>query len=569
MAERFLTPRQRNMLEVVAAAAFKDVHAAVDKVEREFQQHHMSIPNLRDEGFIVNRLMHYVRIYDMEVKEAREASEARNKAEAADSQMRLRSHDNVPQRVANAMANLKAAAVNLKTAVSKDKEAKRIVVLLEKAYTNYSALADNLAEDGVLTLEDKAARDQEAWSVYEEALEANDQHLANKVQESHKEKLRALTEDLKGAKDMLLSKVQKLNNQIQEGNIMEDEDINNHVSLLEANLLDLSLTAKAVKEHAPYEVKAKELARATVDRAEGEVRGVITKMKKQLNTSNIYNSTMAPVAARGGMTASELGRAITKANQEEKAVSLIPDFDGDFKRYYKFRHEFKVHIGNRVDLTDEQKCSYLLSKLKGAAKREVENYNDLLDVWEGLDRRYDRPAVYSREVLKALVNFKPVSSTDMFSLHRLYGLILATRRELSQHGHKKEMETFTFIADLVAKLPLLERNEWVKFKKKETADEFFAFLKRRQAEVSELDLECVTGGSSGTSGGANRGSADSAGTGGSSGGHKQKNSQGGQSVGTHVKQAAANVTTGGQGTQDGRSSPSGINLNQKPNQKEF
>jgi hypothetical protein len=148
-------------------------------------------------------------------------------------------------------------------------------------------------------------------SVYEEALEANDQHLANKAQESHKEKLRALTEDLKGAEDMLLSKVQKLNNNIQEGNIMEDEDINNHVSILEANLLDLSLTAKAVKEHAPYKVKAKEMARATVDRAEGEVRGAITKLKKQLNSSNIYNSTMAPAAASGGMTASELGRAIT------------------------------------------------------------------------------------------------------------------------------------------------------------------------------------------------------------------------------------------------------------------
>jgi hypothetical protein len=259
------------------------------------------------------------------------------------------------------MANLKAAAVNLNTAVAKYKDTKRTASLLEKAYKNYSALADHLAEEGVLTIEDKNARDQEAWSVYEEAVEANDQYLVNKAQESHKEKLRALTADLKGAEDMLLSKMQKINNNIQKGNIMEDEDINNHVTLLEANLLDLSLMAKAVKEHAPYKVKANEMARATVGRAEEEVRGTITKLKKQLNSSNIYNSTMAPVAASSGMTASELGRAITKANQEEKAVNLIPDFEGSFKAFYKFKREYDIHIGNRSDLTEAQKCSYLLS----------------------------------------------------------------------------------------------------------------------------------------------------------------------------------------------------------------
>jgi hypothetical protein len=91
-----------------------------------------------------------------------------------------------------------------------------------------------------------------------------------------------------------------------------------------------------VKEHAPYEVKAKKMARATVDRVEGEVRGAITKLKKQLNSSNIYNSTMAPAAASGGMTASELGRAITKANQEEKAT-LLPTPVKRF-RPYKPKH---------------------------------------------------------------------------------------------------------------------------------------------------------------------------------------------------------------------------------------
>jgi Protein of unknown function (DUF1759) len=96
----------------------------------------------------------------------------------------------------------------------------------------------------------------------------------------------------------------------------------------------------------------------------------------------------------------------------------------------------------------------------------VENYRDLQDVWEALNRCYDRPAVYSREVLKTLVNFKPVAANDMNALNKFYGLILSTRRELSQYGQQREMETFSFLADLVAKMPLMERNEYIKSRKK-------------------------------------------------------------------------------------------------------
>jgi Protein of unknown function (DUF1759) len=387
-AVQVLSHRQREELAVAAAAAGKDGDAVVAELEKALLHYLASYGGAKSLEYCqeyVQKQFNNAVLANMPKKGAAEA------VGAAAEQRKLRSHDNVPQRLANAMANLKAAAVNLNTAVAKNRDTKRTASLLEKAYTNYSALADHLAEEGVLTIEDKTTRDQEAWSIYEEAVEANDQYLVNKAQESHKEKLRALMADLKGAEDMLLSEVQKINNQIQEGDIMEDEDVNTHVSLLEANLLDLSLTAKAVKEHAPYEVKAKEIARATVRKAEGEVRGAITKLKKQLNASNIINSTMAPVAASAGMTASELGRAITKANQEEKAVSLIPDFEGSFKAFYKFKREFEIHIGARADLTEAQKCSYLLSKLKGAAKREVENYQDLQDVWEALNRRYDRP----------------------------------------------------------------------------------------------------------------------------------------------------------------------------------
>jgi hypothetical protein len=203
-----LSHRQREELAVAAATAGKDGDAAAAKLDKELQE------PLKRGQWNTEEALEYVqkKFLDAVVDYIPTGGEGATAAIGAAAQHRkLRSHDNLPQRLANAMANLKAAAVNLNTAVA-TKDTKRTASLLEKAYTNYSALADHLAEEGVLTLEDKTARDQEAWSVYEEATEANDQFLANKAQESHKEKLKALTADLKGAKDMLLSKVQTLNN---------------------------------------------------------------------------------------------------------------------------------------------------------------------------------------------------------------------------------------------------------------------------------------------------------------------------------------------------------------------
>jgi hypothetical protein len=77
-------------------------------------------------------------------------------------------------------------------------------------------------------------------------------------------------------------------------------------------------------------------------------------------------------------------------------------------------------------------------------------------------------------------------------------------------------------------MPLMERNEYIKARKRETAEEFFAFVKERQVVVAELDLEVASSGGGHSGGGgqkaANKGAAGS-GTGGSSSGQNQKQKQ--------------------------------------------
>jgi hypothetical protein len=213
-------------------------------------------------------------------------------------------------------------------------------------------------------------------------------------------------------------------------------------------------------------------------------------------------------------------------------------------------------VGARGDLTKEQKASYLLHKLKGAAKKEVENIEDLDDIWDALECRFNRPALYAREAMKSLVGWRPIPFNDLSGLAKYYSLVLTTRRELSQYGQEREMETYGMLHEMVSKLPLMEKNEYIKSRREDSPLEFFAFVKKRQVEVAELDCEQMAGsnqkyfnkgaasGASGGNGGSTGGSTSGGGSGSSYSQFKKSNNDGKSH--NNTKQGTANVAAGKQ-----------------------
>jgi hypothetical protein len=201
----YLSQKQKDELSAAAVAAGKDPQIAVLLFEAEaHKQFDLDLGVDLCSADCLERIKENLAKAIAAIGNSQAGEEAADTGGACTDRV-LRSHSNMPQRVAISMANLKAAAVNLTTAISKKKNTTRSVAMLEKCYQEFKKMMDSLAEEGVISLEDKAARDLESWTVYEDALETNEQHVVH-------EKLSILNADYKAAEEQLMARVKKINN---------------------------------------------------------------------------------------------------------------------------------------------------------------------------------------------------------------------------------------------------------------------------------------------------------------------------------------------------------------------
>ena len=483
----------------------------------------------------------------------------------------LRSGDNPGQRLANAMGILKDEAEGLKQAAVKAKEGpvQRAVTALERVMDDFRRTITAISENGDITPEECQERNKEAREVYEEAMSHRDEYRERKAaadrqaaeakaDQERQELLSVLAGNLDMQEARLDTKVRRAHSKLEDGALADEEDIQDEIEELQASMKKVKVAAEALRSQVLPRDMLRDKPQECLDRVEEEVGRTVRKLRRKIqfsrSSSDIFNPTATAPTATGSMfgsvTPAEFAKIMARANQESKFLESIVPFEGDYRKFYKFKKEYQLHLGARNDISNEEKCSYLQSKLlRGAAKKEVENYEDLQQVWDNLNRRFDKPALYAKEVLKSLKDQKPIAPTDAAGLNKFYGLVLSTHRELTQHQQEREMETFTFLSDMVSKLPLMERNEFVKSRRRETPAEFLEFAKRRQVEVADLDIEVIgnsgsRGGGTGTSGGGT-GSGGTKGSGGGSGTSNQH--QSGSPRNFQMKKAATNVATAGNG----------------------
>ena len=169
----------------------------------------------------------------------------------------------------------------------------------------------------------------------------------------------------------------------------------------------------------------------------------------------------------------------------------VPSFDGKYDEYHSFLDQFKSAIGNRTDVSEIDKLSYLLLYLKGDAARAVrgltlvaENYKEAMNI---LDERYGNKDILINTIMSKLVKIKTVS--DEWQISALRGLcdeLDIGVRQLTSAGITMETYSPILLPMMLGKLPTRILLMWNR--KRHGLDnnlkEFLEFLK---TEVSDIE----------------------------------------------------------------------------------
>ncbi|KAI4486207.1 hypothetical protein M0802_012475 [Mischocyttarus mexicanus] len=101
----------------------------------------------------------------------------------------------------------------------------------------------------------------------------------------------------------------------------------------------------------------------------------------------------------------------------------IPKFDGDLEAWIAYRDSFLSMIGERSDLSEKEKLTYLKSSLTGMAHKVVESYHNKASnykvAWEALLEAYDRPRMLITEVFDAMLRDQRPEAGDRNELVQL------------------------------------------------------------------------------------------------------------------------------------------------------
>ncbi|KAI4481271.1 hypothetical protein M0802_013988 [Mischocyttarus mexicanus] len=94
----------------------------------------------------------------------------------------------------------------------------------------------------------------------------------------------------------------------------------------------------------------------------------------------------------------------------------IPKFDGNLEAWIAYRDSFLSMIGERSDLSEIEKLTYLKSSLTGMAHKVVESYHNKASnykvAWEALLEAYDRPRMLITEILDAMLRDQKPKAGD-------------------------------------------------------------------------------------------------------------------------------------------------------------
>lgn len=117
----------------------------------------------------------------------------------------------------------------------------------------------------------------------------------------------------------------------------------------------------------------------------------------------------------------------TSSNPQPLAIRLprieIPEFDGSYTKYIRFRDLFESIIHNRTNISKVEKLHYLQTKLSGEVLGVIKHLQPTNDnypiAWEMVKQRYDKSDNIKKAYLELLFDQPQMQSSSVGEVKRI------------------------------------------------------------------------------------------------------------------------------------------------------
>ena len=156
---------------------------------------------------------------------------------------------------------------------------------------------------------------------------------------------------------------------------------------------------------------------------------------------------------------SEKSEAKTGSIQLERMK--FSKFEGDIRKYPKFKEEFHLHI--QPICSSSQLPFILKSYLSDSIKDEVDNVgNDYEAIWARLDTKYGDKGRLVDTVMADIKNLHECSDKDDEGTLKLINIVEKAHRDLIRMREEHQMNNATIISLIEQKLPEKILTDWIK-----------------------------------------------------------------------------------------------------------
>ena len=152
-------------------------------------------------------------------------------------------------------------------------------------------------------------------------------------------------------------------------------------------------------------------------------------------------------------------------------------------RHYKtFCRDFGEIVENSKNFTNSELSLVLRNEcLQGSLRALVHNVYDYRELWAKLDERYDDEDVVVESVMEQIINFKPISESDMSGFINYVETLEKAHYDLVAYGLDSVLSNMTTTTLVMRKCPpwiQLDITKAISLKKPLRKDEFSFMLNR-------------------------------------------------------------------------------------------
>ncbi len=155
-----------------------------------------------------------------------------------------------------------------------------------------------------------------------------------------------------------------------------------------------------------------------------------------------------------------------------------PTFSGKYVEFPRFRKEWWAYRQTyHGHVRDELVCRILKEKsLVGDARMMVRDIDDLREVWETLNKCFDRPGKYISEALEPILKFRAYKPFDSKAVREFYSLLRAAMMGARKAGMLERLINDQTLPGILSRMPAMDWRQWAKERpdwSREPADEAF------------------------------------------------------------------------------------------------